>query len=269
MSKGTILVTGAGGALGRAIAAQAVSRASDYGIFTLRDSTSSTSVRALSGALQAAAPSQGPEAHGPGASQAYELASLDLSNLSRVRTFAASVNRRVASGELAPIRALVLNAGYQEHFTLSKTADGFDMTFQVNYLGHFLLTQLLLPSLDKINGRVLTIGSCMHEYVSAKTLYSLPDTFPTSQTRTDGAAQLTYHPALTTHALHQAYSPMNIAPCSAPGSRPSHVANGAPRRPTNRPRLDSDDMARPSFARSASCEYAAQIPGPRLIHEEL
>lgn len=83
-----------------------------------------------------------------------------------------------------PIHALVLNAGYQERFTLSKTADGFDTTFQVNYPSHFLLTQLLLSRLDKINGCVLTIDSLMHEYASAKTLYHLLDTFPMSQTNT-------------------------------------------------------------------------------------
>ncbi|KXJ94935.1 hypothetical protein Micbo1qcDRAFT_230323 [Microdochium bolleyi] len=163
MSRGTILVTGAGGALGRAIAAQAAARPSTYGIFTLRDSSSPTSTIALSAALRAATPGPGPGGEGSDSSHAYELASLDLSNLASVRTFATDINRRVASGELPPIRALVLNAGYQEHFTLTKTADGFDMTFQVCYLGHFLLTQLLLPSLDRLNGRILTIGSWMHD----------------------------------------------------------------------------------------------------------
>jgi NAD(P)-dependent dehydrogenase (short-subunit alcohol dehydrogenase family) len=41
------------------------------------------------------------------------------------------------------------------------TDDGFDITFGVNHLGHFLLTNLLLPLMDD-NGRIVFVASDMH-----------------------------------------------------------------------------------------------------------
>lgn len=41
--------------------------------------------------------------------------------------------------------------------------DGYEMTWQVNFLANQLLTLLLLQSMDKKNGRILLIGSWSHE----------------------------------------------------------------------------------------------------------
>lgn len=70
---------------------------------------------------------------------------------------------RVSSGELPPIRVLVLAAGFQDFGNQSWTKDGLDTTFAANYLGHWLLTLLLLKSMDRSNGRIIIIGSQSHE----------------------------------------------------------------------------------------------------------
>lgn len=43
--------------------------------------------------------------------------------------------------------------------------DGYEMSWQVNYLSNFILVLLLLQSMDKTNGRILIVGSWSHEYV--------------------------------------------------------------------------------------------------------
>lgn len=153
--KGTILVTGANGGLGSAILSQIVqspSLAQDHhGLYTVRSVQSAASAEK---ALQRAG----------SANHKYELVPLDLSSLASVRKFAADVNDRVAKGAVPPIRALVLNAGWQEYGTQTITDDGFDMAFKTNYLGHFLLTLLLLQSMDKKDGRIVVLGSWSHEY---------------------------------------------------------------------------------------------------------
>jgi protochlorophyllide reductase len=70
-------------------------------------------------------------------------AECDLASLDSIRAFAAS--RRAA-----PLDALVLNAGveFSGDNTVRRTADGFEITVGVNHLGHFLLTNLLLPDLE-------------------------------------------------------------------------------------------------------------------------
>eukprot|EP01083_Nonionella_stella_P231594 817693_1 len=48
----------------------------------------------------------------------------------------------------------------------SKSVDGYEMQFMTNYLGHFLLTKLLMPNLlDNKNGtrsRVINVSSIAH-----------------------------------------------------------------------------------------------------------
>ncbi|GAW20263.1 hypothetical protein ANO14919_097640 [Xylariales sp. No.14919] len=46
---------------------------------------------------------------------------------------------------------------------LDNWTDGFDNTFIANYLGHWLLTLLLLKSIDKSSGRIVVIGSQSHD----------------------------------------------------------------------------------------------------------
>lgn len=41
--------------------------------------------------------------------------------------------------------------------------DGFEMSWQVNFLANFVLSLLLLQSMDKREGRMLIIGSWAHE----------------------------------------------------------------------------------------------------------
>lgn len=50
-----------------------------------------------------------------------------------------------------------------------ETIDGFESQMAVNYIGHFLLTHLLLPQLivgsksnDGKNARIINVSSCIH-----------------------------------------------------------------------------------------------------------
>ncbi|KKY36327.1 putative short-chain [Diaporthe ampelina] len=77
-----------------------------------------------------------------------------------------SQEARIAAGQIPPIRALVLNAGFQDFGKqqwTDETEGGLDMTFAANYLGQWLLTLLLLESMDKEKGRVIIIGSQSHD----------------------------------------------------------------------------------------------------------
>ncbi|MDE3133937.1 MAG: SDR family NAD(P)-dependent oxidoreductase [Acidobacteriota bacterium] len=79
-----------------------------------------------------------------------EVRALDLASLASIREFAAGWD-----GE---IHLLINNAGVMIP-PLSRTADGFELQFGTNHLGHFALTNLLLPHLS---GRVVTVSSGAH-----------------------------------------------------------------------------------------------------------
>ncbi|KAI0547062.1 putative short-chain dehydrogenase [Xylaria curta] len=150
-SKGTLLVTGANGALGSAIVQQLASNPelpACYGLYTVRETTSTP---ALTAALRRNQTHQ------------HDVLALDLTNLNDVRQVANSINARILAGEIPPIRALILNAGFQDFGKQSWTKDGLDTTFAANYLGHWLLTLLLLKSMDKEAGRIVIIGSQGHD----------------------------------------------------------------------------------------------------------
>jgi NAD(P)-dependent dehydrogenase (short-subunit alcohol dehydrogenase family) len=89
-----------------------------------------------------------------------EAMELDLASLSSVRAFATALERRVASGALPPLHGLVCNAGMQGAKVL--TADGFEATFAVNHLAHYLLVRLLLPLLAKPS-RIAVVASGVHD----------------------------------------------------------------------------------------------------------
>ena len=82
-----------------------------------------------------------------------EVRQLDLASLSSVRAFARGLKD-------TSIYALDNNAGISGMKT-GISEDGYDIVFQSNHLGHFLLTILLLPQMED-NGRILNISSDMH-----------------------------------------------------------------------------------------------------------
>ncbi|BBZ73441.1 oxidoreductase [Mycobacterium paraseoulense] len=88
-----------------------------------------------------------------------EVRQLDLQDLGSVRRFA---------DEMGTVDVLVNNAGIMatKH---AVTADGFEGQIGTNHLGHFALTNLLLP---KLTDRVVTVSSLMHHfgYISLKDL---------------------------------------------------------------------------------------------------
>jgi NAD(P)-dependent dehydrogenase (short-subunit alcohol dehydrogenase family) len=81
-----------------------------------------------------------------------EVRPLDLASLDSVRAFAASWT--------GGIDLLINNAGVMIP-PLSRTADGFELQFGTNHLGHFALTNLLLPRVAAA-GRVVTVSSDAH-----------------------------------------------------------------------------------------------------------
>ena len=102
------------------------------------------------------------EAAAPASSARVEAMRLDLASLASVREFTGEVARRIEAQELPPLHALVCNAGVQSAGKKTFTADGFESTFGVNHLGHFLLVNRLLPQLVP-PARVVVVASGTHD----------------------------------------------------------------------------------------------------------
>ncbi|CAF1102404.1 unnamed protein product [Adineta ricciae] len=84
---------------------------------------------------------------------------LDLTDLASVKAFAEKIDK---------VDILINNAGViKEHKEFTK--DGLESTFGTNHIGHFYLTQLLLPLLIKSNGRIVNVSSQGHVYAKENT----------------------------------------------------------------------------------------------------
>ena len=125
----TVIVTGANSGLGAATT-RALTAAGAQVVMACRDEVKARAV----------ADSIGPRA---------QVRRLDLADLASVREFARGVDGA---------DVLINNAGVMA-VPLRRTADGFEMQFGTNHLGHFALTGLLL---DKISDRVVTVSSGAH-----------------------------------------------------------------------------------------------------------
>ena len=88
-----------------------------------------------------------------------ELRQLDLADLASVKAFAEGVARDCPSVDL-----LINNAGVMA-LPLQRTADGFEMQFGTNHLGHFALTMRLLPALFAADAaRIVNVSSLAHKF---------------------------------------------------------------------------------------------------------
>ncbi|KAI4235275.1 MAG: hypothetical protein LQ349_003273 [Xanthoria aureola] len=90
------------------------------------------------------------------------LVHMDLNSLESVRSAAKSVLSQTAT-----LNLLINNAGIMATPTIVKTADGFESQFGTNHLAHFLLFELLKPTLltsstPKFNSRVINLSSSGH-----------------------------------------------------------------------------------------------------------
>jgi len=86
------------------------------------------------------------------------LGLLDLADLESVRRFAGGLDARAQ-----PLDLLVNNAGVMAVPRRRLTAQGFELQFGTNHLGHFALTGLLLPSLLRASSaRIVTVTSLAH-----------------------------------------------------------------------------------------------------------
>ncbi len=84
---------------------------------------------------------------------------LDLGSLAAVRAFVAEIEARDV-----PLHAVVCNAGLQVGSGPTLSPDGYERTFAVNHLGHFLLVNLLLPRLlRRTPSRVAVVASGVHD----------------------------------------------------------------------------------------------------------
>lgn len=125
----TVIVTGANGGLG-AVTARELARTGATVVMAVRNTEKGEKAAAeIDGDVQVRA--------------------LDLQDLSSVRQFAESVDG-------ADI--LINNAGIMG-VRYALTTDGFESQIGTNHLGHFALTNLLLP---KLTDRVVTVSSIMH-----------------------------------------------------------------------------------------------------------
>ncbi|XP_052209470.1 short-chain dehydrogenase TIC 32 A, chloroplastic-like [Diospyros lotus] len=98
---------------------------------------------------------------------------LDLSSLNSVRRFVAEFD----SLDL-PLNILINNAG-KFSYEHAITEDGVEMTFATNYLGHFLLTKLLLKKMigtakaTGVQGRIVNVASSIHSWFSGDLIHYL------------------------------------------------------------------------------------------------
>lgn len=92
-------------------------------------------------------------------SASVSLLELDLADLKSIRRFADAVR-----GAHPALHGLLNNAGVMA-IPYRRTADGFEMQFGTNHLGHFALTGLLLDRLLATSGaRVVTVSSNAHKF---------------------------------------------------------------------------------------------------------
>lgn len=92
-----------------------------------------------------------------------EVAELDLASLASVRRFAAELLAKHDK-----LSGLVNNAGVM-NTPAGKTRDGFESQLGTNHLGHFLLTELLIPALERgAPSRIVCLSSCFHDVANGR-----------------------------------------------------------------------------------------------------
>ena len=93
---------------------------------------------------------------------------LDLESLESVRNFV----REFSNSDYPPLYALVCNAGLIMVDKTYYTKDGYESTFGINHLGHFLLANMLLEKMTD-SSRIVFVSSGTHD-PAQKTMVATP-----------------------------------------------------------------------------------------------
>ncbi len=152
--KGKIaIITGANSGIGREVAKAFVRMGSHRVIFACRNTKAAeTEMELISKELKRNGITDSMDR--------MEAMKLDLNDLASVRDFVSAYRKCKYSLDVLVCNAAVMNGVRQ------MSANGFEQNFAVNYLGHFLLTNELLPILKKSkDGRVVFLGSSVHYQV--------------------------------------------------------------------------------------------------------
>ncbi|MBB2989373.1 NAD(P)-dependent dehydrogenase (short-subunit alcohol dehydrogenase family) [Mycolicibacterium iranicum] len=153
-----------------------------------------------------------------------EVQELDLTSLASIRSAAEALK-----GRFERIDLLINNAGVM---TTPKgtTADGFELQFGTNHLGHFALTGLLLDRiLDVPGSRIVTVSSNGHKMGGAMHWDDLQ--WERSYNRMGAYTQSKLANLLFTYELQRRLAPRGatIAVAAHPGTSTTELARNLPR----------------------------------------
>lgn len=160
MSRGTVLITGGSLGLGYETALELAKRQPTWSVIIAARTKADLEVAAE-------------KIRQESGNQQIIPIQLDLSSAASVRALVEQIQKRA---DLPPLRAVVCNAGLQIVGGTKRSVDGYEMTFAINHLGHYLLTRLLLNTLVA-PARIIFLGSSTHDPAQKS---GLPDPVYTS-----------------------------------------------------------------------------------------
>ncbi|MCF8303572.1 MAG: SDR family oxidoreductase [Bacteroidales bacterium] len=218
MKEKTILITGATDGIGKETARQIA----ETGAYTIVHGRNKERLKA---AVQEIKQSTG--------NDSIDSIVADFSSLQNVRQMAAEVQDRYDH-----LDVLLNNAGVSMR-EYKETAEGFEMTFGVNHLAHFLLNNLLLPLLrSSAPARIVTVSSMVHKWGSLdfdnlnaeKGFYGIEAYSLSKLCNALFAAELAERlkgTGVTSNYLHPGVIGTKLLRAGSPGARGDELAKGA------------------------------------------